>query len=289
MVFLFKKTKLFVLVAVPLWIFAVVVARLTVFTEYDSAMKGILNPVLFALCGAYFIYMFAALQANRTHRAYNELLSQECDVERYLELYAPLYEEGKKHRTTVYLTESSYATALHLDGRSDEAREIVRALIGRPDFDRQRAVDRADAYVDEGIYSVALGDLVSAREAVRRAEEVLASMGVGAPDYNRIYREVTRLRYRADVADGIYDEALEYFTDTSREYTTPYAKVNRMNTLAQIYRGKGELRKLKQCLGYMAKNGGTLRMAKDARVELESFPELPEEEVPAEEGEDGET
>ena len=284
MIFLFRKTKLFLCVTVPLWILAVVIARLAVFTEYENPSMGILYPVLIALMGIYLLYAFAAAQANKIHRAYNEILSNECDVERYLLLYEAIREEGKKHKSTVFLTESSYATALHLSGRSDEAREIIRSLVACPEFSRQRTVDRADAYVDVGIYSVALADLPAARAAIADAEALLDRLGVGTAEYNRIFREVTRLRHRADIADGIYEEALEYFTDTSREYTVPYTKVNRMNTLAQIYRAKGDLRLLRKCLSYIADNGGTLKMAKDAREELKSLP-VPSEEA---EGEDEE-
>ena len=148
----------------------------------------------------------------------------------------------------------------------------MRALIARPEFARQRTVDRADAYVDVGIYSVTLGDLAAAREAIGEAERILETLTIGTADYNRICREVTRLRYRADIAEGNCDEALEYFTDTTREYTVPYTKVNRMNTLAQIYRQKGDLRLLRKCLSYVAEHGGTMKMAKDARLELETLP-----------------
>lgn len=277
MIFLFKKTKLFAFVSIPLWLVAVLVGRLFIFTEYDSVWSGILYPAMIALCGAYILYTFAAIQASRMHRAYNDILSNECDADRYVALYAPIREEGKKHKSTVFLTESSYATAIHLTGRSEEAREIVKALMARPEFLRQKAVDRADAYVDVGIYSVALGDLPAAREAILNAEDILAQMGVGMPEYNRIYREVTRLRHRADVAEGKYDAAREYFTDTTREYTIPYTKVNRMNTMAQIYRATGELKSLRKCLSYIAENGGTLKMAKDAREELKTLPVLPED------------
>lgn len=277
MIFLFKTPKLFAFTSVPLWALIVVLGRLFVFTEYTSTMTGILYPVLAFVCGAYVLVMLAAFSANKTHRSYNEILSQECDADRFVSLYEPIREEGRKHAGTVYLTESSYATGIHLTGRSDEAREIVRALIAREDFSRRRAVDRADAHIDAGIYSLALGDMEETRASIERAEEILSEMAVGTPEYNRIYREITRLRHRADIADGKFDEAREYFTDTTREYTVPYTKVNRMNTLAQIYRATGELRNLKKCLTYIAENGGTLKMAKDARAELETLPALPPE------------
>ena len=273
MIFLFKKTKLFLLFASLLWAVAVVVGRLTVFDEYGSTLSGILSPILAFLCGVYIIYAFAARQARRLHRAYTEILSQECDAERFVSLYEPVREAGRSNRRAVYLTESSYATGLHLVGRSEEAREIVRALVLRPDFGRQRAVDRADAYIDIGIYSVALRDLVSAREAITAAEEILEAMQVGTQEYSRIYREVTRLRHRADVADGRCEEALEYFTDTSREYTVPYTKVNRMHTLSEIYRATGDVEQLRKCLSYVAERGGTLAIAKKAREELRGMPE----------------
>lgn len=268
MILLFKKTKLFLFVTVPLWIAAVVLASFTLFRE-----SGYLYPILFLVFGVYILYTIAIMQAGKMHRAYNEILSKECDADRFVELYAEVREEGKKHRSTRFLTESSYATGLHLTGKSDEAQKIVRALIESPDFGKQRATDRADAYVDLGIYSLALGEMEETRESIRKAEEILAAMGVASPDYNRIYREVTRLTHRANIADGIYDEALEYFTDTSREYTTPYTKVNRMNTLAQIYRGMGDTAMLRKCLLYISDNGGTLKMAKNARAELLTLPE----------------
>ena len=62
----------------------------------------------------------------------------------------------------------------------------------------------------------------------------------------------------------------------------PYTKVNRMNTLAQIYRQRGDLRLLRKCLSYVADHGGTMKMAKDARLELETLP------VPATEPEESE-
>ncbi|MBR2906498.1 MAG: hypothetical protein IKC26_00445 [Clostridia bacterium] len=276
MIRLFPKTRNFAILASLLWVVAVVVGRLTVFDEYKSAISGILSPLIAALCGVYIIYAFASIQASRMHRAYNAILSDECDADRYVALYEEVRERGRANRRTVFLTESSYATGLHLTGRSDEAREIVRALTQRPDFARQRAVDRADAYVDIGIYSVSLGDLPAAREAITEAEAILSSMMVGTQEYSRIYREVTRLRHRADIADGIYGEALEYFTDTSREYTVPYTKVNRMNTLADIYRATGDGEQLRKCLSYVARHGGTLYMAKKAREELEALGELGE-------------
>lgn len=277
MIFLFKTPKIFAFASMPIWAVIVLIGRLFLFTEFDSTLTGILYPVLFFLAGAYVLFMVASVSAGKMHRSYNAILSEECDADRFVELYEPVREEGKKHVSTVYLTESSYATGIHLAGRSDEAREIVRALIARSDFARQRAVDRADAYVDVGIYSVALGDDAGARDAIERAEEVLAEMTVGTAEYNRIYREITRLRHRADIAVGRFDEAREYFTDTTREYTVPYTKVNRMNTMAQIYRATGETRNLKKCLTYIAENGGTLKMAKDAREELKTLPELPPE------------
>ena len=280
MILLFKKTKLFAFVTIPLWIVGVVLARFAFFPD-----GGVIYPVLIALCGAYVLYTFAVIQANKMHRSFNDILSDECDPDRFIELYTPLREEGLKHKGTLFITESAYATALHLAGRSAEAREIVRSLMARPNFARQRVIDRGDAFIDEGIYSLAVGDLPAARDAIERADALLDQLTVGSADYNRLFREVTRLRYRADIAEGIYDEALEYFTDTSREYTVPYTKVNRMNTLAQIYRGKGDLRLLRKCLSYIAENGGTLKMAKDAREELGTLPEVFEE--PVHEDEDG--
>ena len=110
--------------------------------------------------------------------------------------------------------------------------------------------------------------MCAARAAIARAEEILGTLTVGSQEYNRIYRELQRLTHRVNVRNGVYEEALEYFTDTSREYTSTFAKVNRMNTLAEIYRGMGDAEQERKCLAYVARHGGTLRMAKDARAEL---------------------
>ena len=277
MIRIFKLPKIFLAVSIPIWAVVVAFARLFVFTEFDSTLTGVLYPVLFFVTGAYILFSLATVAANKMHKSYNEILSQSCDAELFVALYGEIREKGKEHASTVYITETAYATGIHLVGRSEEAREIVRALKDRPDFDKQRAVDRADVYIDIGIYSVALGDDEAAREAIGSAEEILGTLPVGGPDYSRIYREVTRLRHRADIAIGKFDEAREYFADTTREYTVPYTKVNRMYTMAQIYRATGEIRSLHKCLSYVAENGGTMKMAKDAREELATLPELPPE------------
>ena len=268
MIFLFRKTKLFVCFSIPLWILTVVFARFFVFKTFNSTLQGILLPAMFAFVGAYILWNFAIFQANRMHRAYTDILSVECDVDRYLELYAPIREEGKKHPRTVFLTESSYATALNLAGRPEEARQIMKEIMASPDFLRKTMLDRAEAYVDLGIYSLACGDVPATREALLCANDVMEKMAIGTGEYNRVYKEIERLRHRANVAEGLYDSALEYFTDTSREYTVPFTKVNRMNTLAQIYRATGDTERLHKCLSYIAEHGGTMKMAKDAREEL---------------------
>lgn len=268
MIFLFKKTRNFAILASILWAVAVVVGRFTVFTEYKSTLSGIVSPVVALLCGLYLVYSFANREARKTHRAYTEILSRDCDADLFVSVYEEVREQGRKKNGTVYLTESSYATGLHLAGRSAEALEIVKALTLRPDFSRGRAVDRADAFVDVGIYSLSLGDLDAVEAAIGSAEEILSSMTVGSAEYNRIYREIERLRHRRDVALGQCDAALEYFTDSAREYTSTYAKVNRMYTLSEIYRRAGDGEQLKKCLSYIARHGGTLKIAKDAREEL---------------------
>lgn len=286
MLFLFRKPKIFFFFASPLWVALVILGRFTIFTEFDSTVSGIVSPIIAALAGIYLIYYFCVLQASKIHRAYNDILSDECDPERYVAIYEPIREAGKNRKSTVYLTESSYAMGLHLLGKSEEAREIAVALTERSDFARRSAVDRADAFVDVGIYSVSLGDLTAARDAIAKAQEILDGMTVGTQDYSRIFREVSRLTHRANIADGIYDEALEYFTDTSREYTIPYSKVNRMHTLAQIYRAKGDTERLRKALTYVANHGGTLKIAKDAREELLTLPEPEEKPVIDDEDDD---
>jgi len=268
MIFLFRKTKLFVCVSIPLWIITVVFARLFVFRTFESDMQGILMPAMFVVVGSYILWNFAIFQANKTHRAYTDILSNECDVDRYLALYEPIHEEGKKHAKTLFLTETSYATALNLAGRSEEARAILKGLMARTDFLRRSALDRAEAYVDLGIYSLACGDVPATRDALLCANDVMEKMAVGSSEYNRVFKEIERLRHRANIAEGLYDGALEYFTDTSREYTIPFTKVNRMHTLAQIYRATGDTERLLKCLTYIDAHGGTLQMAKDVREEL---------------------
>ena len=275
MIFLFRKTKIFFVFSVILWAVAVVLGRLLVFTTYASAMAGVLYPVLIGFLGAYVLFMFSLSQAGKIHRSYNAILADDCDPEYYLEAYLEVRENGKKLKSTVFLTESSYATGLFLAGRADEAREIVRDLIARPDFSRQRVMDRADCYIDVGIFSLGLGDLSSVHEAIASAEEILETIPVGTPDYNRLYREITRLTLRAEIAEGHYDEAREYFEENGREYNTPYTRVNRMNTLANIYRATGEVELLRKALEYIAENGGTLAIAGKAREELTTLPPAP--------------
>ncbi len=269
MISLFRRTRLFLIVASLLWTVAVVVGRLTVFTEYKNTLSGIISPVVALLCGLYIVYSFANREARKTHRAYTEILSRDCDADRFVALYEEVWEAGKTKKGLAYLTETTYATGLHLAGRTAEALAIVRALIERPEFGRQRAVDKADAFVDIGIYSLSLGDLDKVSEALGQAEALLSAMTVGSAEYNRIYRECERLRHRRDVMLGQYDAALEYFTDGAREYTSTYAKVNRMHTLSLIYRARGDGEQYQKCLSYIARNGGTLKIAKDARGELE--------------------
>ena len=283
MIFLFRKTKIFFIFATVLWLVAVVLGRLFVFTEFAGVIAGILYPLLIGFLGEYILFMFSLAQAGKIHRSYNAILADDCDPEYYLEAYAPVREKGKKLKSTVFLTESSYATGLFLAGRTEEAREIIKALIARPDFSRQRVMDRADCYIDIGLFSLALGELEVVREAIVSAEEILESIPVGTPDYNRLFREVTRLRLRADVAEGNCDEAREYFEENGREYNTPYTRVNRMNTLAKIYRHTGETELLRKSLTYIVENGGTLDIAKKAKDELETLPPAPPETPSAEE------
>ena len=277
MIFLFRKTKIFFIFATVLWLVAVVLGRLFVFTEFAGVIAGILYPLLIGFLGEYILFMFSLAQAGKIHRSYNAILADDCDPEYYLEAYLDVRENGKKLKSTVFLTESSYATGLFLAGRTEEAREIINALIVRPDFSRQRVMDRADCYIDIGLFSLALGELTTVHSAIESAEEILETIPVGTPDYNRLFREITRLRLRTDVAEGNCEEAREYFEENGREYNTPYTRVNRMNTLANIYRATGETELLRKSLSYIAENGGTLAIARKAREELTTLPPAPPE------------
>jgi hypothetical protein len=117
-------------------------------------------------------------------------------------------------------------------------------------------------------------------------EEILETIPVGTPDYNRLFREITRLTLRANVAEGNCDEAREYFEENGREYNTAYTRVNRMNTLAKIYRTTGETELLRRALVYIAENGGTLDIAKKAREELTTLPPAPVESEASEDTEE---
>lgn len=272
MIFLFQKTKLFWVFASVLWTIAVVVGRLTVFTEYASTMAGILIPAGVGVVGLYAIYFFSLLQASKMHQAYHKILSEDCDADYFVEVYQPLRERGKKLKKTFFITESTYATGLNLAGRSAEALSIAKDITAHKDFPAQRPIDRADAYVDIGIYSIAVGDLNAAYAAIEEAKKIQSTLMIGTAEYNRLYREIERLKHRTDLVNGIYDGARSYFEESGREYTTTYTKVNRMNTLAQIYRATGETELLRKCLVYIDENGGTLDMAKRTREELKNLP-----------------
>ena len=206
MILLFRRTRVFAILASLLWAAAVAVGRVFVFNEFESTVSGIVSPVVCLLCGVYIAYSFASREARKTHRAYTELLSRDCDPERFLSLYESVWEAGKTKKGLRYLVDTTYATGLHLAGRTEEALPIVRALTESPEFARCRAVDRADAYVDVGIYSLSLGDLEAVAGALDASEGLLREMAVGSAEYNRIYRECERLRHRREIVTSFRRE-----------------------------------------------------------------------------------
>ncbi len=251
---------------------------------------------LFASPGTTFLVLFLGLLvltvviAALTMQNYKHLLAvlmEQCDPERYLAEYAPRYEKACRSMEKSLLSSSAtdaswpayglnYAVGLSAAGDTQGAIRMTFEVLtwmsqhrGTPK--RFEAVS-ALAYGNLAGYYLATGDCVNGRQYLQVAKEWLEKNKKRASFAEHasliLYNEYYLLFLQGEVAQA------QYFFETSLFCAqTRKTEMSQRMALAKIYAAQDETEKQREQLEIVARQGGTLAIAKDARRTLG----LPEE------------
>lgn len=189
-------------------------------------------------------------------------LNRECDPVTAIQEHSKKLEiarlRGEKNAEMLFL--NNLAVAYHANGETGRALSLLQnANVNRnnPAMQMVHHGNMAVLYWDSGDY-----------EAFWREKEIvdnyIRSIGHKNEAYHNISRQMERIAARADILNGHYQKALDYFSGQMQNIPPYdiYAKVSNTFIIAGIYYLMGDMDNYRKCLEFVAENGNLLYVAK---------------------------
>lgn len=265
MVSWFKKLRI-----VQIIVFSVLGAIWLGFSSYfifcDMNTEFYVSLLIFWII--YFVLLFAfGIAATYKHNKLTELLNNDCDAVKFINEYYPLLQRSKNKRARA-LVIVNLAAGYVGAGDINNAKNALQSL---------NVADISDSLNRASYYSV-WTSVFEHENDTQNAKQTLSIMKHIID--NEIKKPAVQERclhiYNCHTADinlqcGCYDGIEEILRDEYPKMLYMIEKVNIQYTLGQLYLKTGRIDDAKYSLRFVAENGSTLAIAKDARQKLDEL------------------
>lgn len=269
MIMKFKKSRLFFIIG---FLIALVIAFLVAFiigyTKYtllNMPTRGV--QICFALLAYILIQLLVYSYANKI--AYNEhnnlltVINDECDPEKYLEIYKKIVKYDSDNFTAM-VSRCNLAAGYFGNGEFNEAVNVYETIDVEPLNPQTQSVIILKEYNLTLIY-LFKDDIENAKKHYEIFKKVGDEFDKDIPFYDNFVGMDKLLSNRIKVFEGDYTDALHHFESQKEECPDNFQKVLNMYYLYEIYSRQGKENKVKDALNYIVENGNKLYIAKKAK------------------------
>lgn len=263
MIRLFGKIFALYCVLVTVGIFAIVFAPNS---QIESPITYILTLAEIMLWSFIAFRVCGWLAARRFNKKIVSIVEEECDPVRFI---AALMQLLQKTRPKTHIRASlqlDLSMGLIQNGRFDEALALLRTVfIGRG---RAGFMERAAYFNNLCAAFLEAGDLDNARCALDDLARLYNEGKVPQKFQAVLYSRCQRMRLLLQMGRSNFDGVQLYFSEEFQTAQNRQGKVTAQYRLAQTYEHEGKTDKAREAYLYVAENGNTLWVARQAREML---------------------
>lgn len=282
----YKKALLFYLLSALGLLVAVVALSVVLLINGIDLLASRAYTLIFVFV-VFMVVLWLALRANAIAQKEQlrqlSLLDEKCDPQAFLKAQEHSYRKALRvkrlcgrYGVVALVERQNHAVALDAAGETDEAlREITE--LASAELNKKREYYRSLVSLNKAAFILKKGEtgVADAREAIELARENIERNAEQIPvvlrqNYNSV---ATVVEYRTDVAQGInLDNAFDFFKKQLNVGVTLRQKLVCRRAVADIYERLGDAAARRAELEIIARDGGSLAIAREAAEQLAQLP-----------------